>query len=67
MRRTTSLLLTDFKAFINRCNVVDLAVAVEVGGAFGKFVDTVVSLLLSSLLWPALKAANVDAIANWPA
>ena len=66
MRRTPSL-LTDFKAFINRGNVVDLAVAVVVGGAFGKVVDAVVSLLMGSLLQPALKAANVDAIANWPA
>lgn len=66
MRRTPSL-FTDFKAFINRGNVVDLAVAVVVGGAFGKVVDAVVSLLMGSLLQPALKAANVDAIANWPA
>ena len=66
MRRTPSL-FTDFKAFINRGNVVDLAVAVVVGGAFGKVVDAVVSLLIGSLLQPALKAANVDAIANWPA
>jgi large conductance mechanosensitive channel len=66
MRRTPSL-FTDFKAFINRGNVVDLAVAVVVGGAFGKVVDAVVSLLMGSLLEPALKAANVDAIANWPA
>jgi large conductance mechanosensitive channel len=64
--RTRSL-VADFKAFINRGNVVDLAVAVVVGGAFGKVVDAVVSLLMGSLLQPALKAANVDAIANWPA
>ena len=66
MGRTRSL-VADFKAFINRGNVVDLAVAVVVGGAFGKVVDSVVSLLMGSLLQPALKAANVDAIANWPA
>lgn len=58
---------TDFKAFINRGNVVDLAVAVVIGGAFGKVVDAVVSLVMGSLLEPALKAANVDAIADWPA
>jgi large conductance mechanosensitive channel len=59
--------LTDFRAFINRGNVVDLAVAVVIGGAFGKVVDAVVSLVMGSLLQPALKAANVDAIASWPA
>lgn len=66
MSRTRTV-LTDFRAFINRGNVVDLAVAVVIGGAFGKVVDAVVSLVMGSLLQPALKAANVDAIANWPA
>ena len=66
MRRARTF-ISDFKSFINRGNVVDLAVAVVIGGAFGKVVDAVVSLLMGSLLQPALKAANVDAIANWPA
>jgi large conductance mechanosensitive channel len=66
MRRARSF-ISDFKAFINRGNVVDLAVAVVIGGAFGKVVDAVVSLVMGSLLQPALKAANVDAIASWPA
>ena len=43
------------------------AVTVVIGGAFGKVVEAVVSLLMGSLLQPALKAANVDAIASWPA
>jgi len=59
--------LSDFKDFINKGNVVDLAVAVVIGGAFGKVVDAVVSLVMGSLLQPTLKAVNVDAIANWPA
>jgi large conductance mechanosensitive channel len=62
-----SSLLSDFKAFINKGNVVDLAVAVVIGGAFSKVVDAVVSLVMGNLLQPALKAANVAAIANWPA
>ena len=66
MSRTRNV-LTDFRAFINRGNVVDLAVAVVIGGAFGKVVDAVVSLVMGSLLQPALKAATVDAIASWPA
>ena len=64
-RRTT--FLSDFKAFVGKGNVVDLAVAVVIGGAFGKVVDTVVSLVMTSLLAPALKAANVSAISAWPA
>lgn len=66
MARTRSFLV-DFKDFINKGNVVDLAVAVVIGGAFGKVVDAVVSLVMGSLLQPALKAANVAAIADWPA
>ena len=62
-----SSLLSDFKAFINKGNVVDLAVAVVIGGAFGKVVDAVVSLVMGNVLQPVLKAANVAAIANWPA
>ena len=64
-RRST--FLSDFKAFVGRGNVVDLAVAVVIGGAFGKVVDAVVSLVMTSLLAPALKAANVSAISAWPA
>jgi large conductance mechanosensitive channel len=60
-------LLADFKAFINKGNVVDLAVAVVIGGAFGKVVDAVVSLVMTGLLEPALKGAQVESIQAWPA
>ena len=63
----SNTLLSDFKAFINKGNVVDLAVAVVIGGAFGKVVDALVALVMGSLLQPALKAAHVDSIENWPA
>ena len=58
---------SDFLAFIKRGNVLELAVAVVIGGAFGKVVDAVVTLVMGSVLQPALKAANVDSISNWPA
>jgi large conductance mechanosensitive channel len=66
MTRRSSF-FSEFKAFIQQGNVVDLAVAVVIGGAFGKVVDAVVSLVMTSLLAPALKAANVSAISAWPA
>ncbi|KAF0653481.1 large conductance mechanosensitive channel protein [Cyanobium sp. Copco_Reservoir_LC18] len=66
-RRAAASFLSDFKDFINKGNVVDLAVAVVIGGAFGKVVDAVVSLVMTSLLEPALKAAQVEAINAWPA
>jgi large conductance mechanosensitive channel len=66
-RRAASSFLSDFKDFINKGNVVDLAVAVVIGGAFGKVVDAIVSLVMTSLLEPALKAAQVNSISAWPA
>ncbi len=66
-RRAATSFLSDFKAFINKGNVVDLAVAVVIGGAFGKVVDAIVSLVMTNLLEPALKAAQVDSISAWPA
>ncbi|MCP9930414.1 large conductance mechanosensitive channel protein MscL [Cyanobium sp. AMD-g] len=66
-RRAASSFLSDFKDFINKGNVVDLAVAVVIGGAFGKVVDAIVSLVMTNALEPALKAAKVDSISAWPA
>ena len=43
-------MLNDFKAFINKGNVVDLAVAVIIGAAFGK----IVSSLTDDLIMPAI-------------
>ena len=60
-------LFADFKAFINKGNVVDLAIAVVIAGAFGKVVDSIVTLLTTNALEPALKAAKVDSISAWPA
>ena len=60
-------LFSDFKAFINKGNVVDLAIAVVIAGAFGKVVGSVVTLITANALEPALKAANVESINAWPA
>ena len=48
--------LQDFKAFAMKGNVVDMAVGVIIGGAFGKIVTSVVndlSCLLSVCWWAA--------------
>lgn len=45
-------LLQDFKAFALKGNVVDLAVAVVIGGAFGK----IVSALVADLVMPVVGA-----------
>ena len=43
-------LLDEFKAFAFKGNVVDLAVAVILGGAFGKVVTAVVEIFLNPIL-----------------
>lgn len=58
--------LRDFQEFIRRGNVVDLAVAVIIGGAFAKIVDAFVTWLMSVLLDPVLKRAGVDQLRNLP-
>ena len=43
-------MLKGFRDFIMRGNVIDLAVAVVIGGAFAKVVDTVVTNLINPLV-----------------
>ncbi|MEY3509305.1 MAG: large conductance mechanosensitive channel protein MscL, partial [Pseudomonadota bacterium] len=38
----TSSIIEEFRAFAVRGNVIDLAVGVIIGGAFGKIVDSMV-------------------------
>jgi large conductance mechanosensitive channel len=51
-------MLKDFKKFVMRGNVVDLAVAVVIGAAFGAVVTSLVSDLLTPLI--AAIGGNVD-------
>ena len=58
-------MLKDLKAFLFRGNVVDLAVAVIIGGAFGAIITSLVADIITPLILnPALKAANVENIAQ---
>jgi len=43
-------LVKEFKEFLNRGNVVDLAIAVVIGGAFGKIVSSIVADLVMPLV-----------------
>ncbi|MEM1253038.1 MAG: large conductance mechanosensitive channel protein MscL [Cyanobacteria bacterium P01_H01_bin.21] len=56
--------MNDFRDFLLRGNVVDLAVAVVIGGAFGAVITSFIEDIITPLLLsPALKAANVEDIA----
>ena len=58
-----SKMMNEFKAFAVRGNVVDLAVGVIIGGAFGKIVDSLVNdivmPLISSLLGGRIDFTNL--------
>jgi large conductance mechanosensitive channel len=56
---------SDFQKFITQGNVIDLAVAVIIGAAFGKIVSSLVEdIITPAILTPALKAAQVDQLQN---
>lgn len=55
--------LKDFKAFALKGNVIDLAVAVIIGAAFGTIVSSLVSDVITPLLLtPVLDAAHLNNI-----
>jgi len=54
-------ILKEFRDFALRGNVVDLAVAVIIGAAFGAIISSLVDNVITPLLLsPALKAAHAD-------
>ena len=58
-------MLKEFREFIMKGNVVDLAVAVVIGGAFGAIVSSLIDDIITPLLLtPALQAAGAEDIAS---
>lgn len=58
-------MLQEFKQFIMRGNVIDLAVAVVMGAAFNKIVESLVADIITPLILnPAMKAAQVENLAE---
>lgn len=56
---------TDFRDFILRGNVIDLAVAVILGGAFNGIINSLVAdIITPAILSPAIKAAGVDKLSD---
>ncbi|MCU0321637.1 MAG: large conductance mechanosensitive channel protein MscL [Chitinophagaceae bacterium] len=54
-------MMKEFKEFAAKGNVIDLAVGVVIGGAFGKIVSSFVDdLLTPAILSPILKAAQLE-------
>jgi large conductance mechanosensitive channel len=56
-------MFTEFKEFAVKGNVIDLAVAVVIGGAFGKIISSLIDDVITPLLLkPALEAASLEKI-----
>lgn len=54
------IILTEFKKFLLRGNVVDLAVGVIIGGAFGKIVTSLVTDIFSPVLSLVMGKVNLQ-------
>ncbi|MFT3793679.1 large conductance mechanosensitive channel protein MscL [Flavobacterium sp.] len=58
-------MMSEFKEFIAKGNVMDLAVGVIIGGAFSAIVTSLVAdVITPAILNPALKAAHVENLAD---
>lgn len=57
-RRTTTGFLRDFQEFTLKGNVMELAIAVVIGGAFGKIVTSFVQDLVMPLINPLIPGGN---------
>jgi len=56
-------MIKEFKAFIMRGNVMDLAVAVIIGGAFGKIISSLVSDIIMPLIGLILGGLDFSGLA----
>ena len=55
-------MMKDFKAFVLRGNVIDLAVAVIMGGAFGKIVTSMVNDIIMPIIGIILGNVNITGL-----
>jgi large conductance mechanosensitive channel len=64
-RNRAKSFIQEFKEFALKGNVIDLAIAVIIGGAFGKIVESFIADIVTPLLLkPALDAAKVQDLAS---
>ena len=52
----------DFKAFITKGNVIDMAVGVVIGGSFGKIVTGLVNYIINPFVALFVKSGSLDSI-----
>ncbi|MBS1706576.1 MAG: large conductance mechanosensitive channel protein MscL [Armatimonadetes bacterium] len=59
-------LVQEFKDFINRGNVMDLAVGVIIGGAFGKIIDSFVGDIIMPIIGSVIGKPDYSALVVGP-
>lgn len=52
----------DFKAFISKGNIIDMAVGVVIGGSFGKIVTGLVNYIINPFVALFVKSGSLDSI-----
>ena len=62
MGQGKSAVWADFKKFITRGNVLDMAVGVVVGGAFGKITTGLVNYIINPFVGLFLKSGSLDGV-----
>ena len=62
MSKRKSTFWADFKQFITRGNVLDMAVGVVIGGAFGKIVTGLVNYVINPFVGLFVKSGSLDGI-----
>lgn len=60
MKKTT--FFKDFKAFITKGNVIDMAVGVVIGGSFGKIVTGLVNYIINPFVALFVKSGSLDSV-----
>jgi large conductance mechanosensitive channel len=55
----------DFKEFAFKSNLVDLAIAVVIGGAFGKIVSSLVTAIILPLVGALVGGVNLSQLVWW--
>ncbi len=62
MAKVKTTFFKDFKAFITKGNVIDMAVGVVIGGSFGKIVTGLVNYIINPFVGVFLKSGSLDSI-----
>jgi large conductance mechanosensitive channel len=58
--------IKDFQDFVIKGNIFDLAIAVVMGGAFGKVVESFIKdVITPAILEPAIKASGAKDLESW--